>query len=66
MLFVNPQRDHVAQGLGDDAWRAGPVFEGAASEVGVVVRLNDTPGDCLVDRDVGGEVALQEPIFWFI
>ena len=58
MLFVNPQRDHAAQGLGDDAWRAGSVFEGAASEVDVVVRLNDSPGDCLVDRDGGGEVAL--------
>ena len=58
MLFVNPQRDHAAQGLGDDAWRAGPVFEGVASEVGVVVSLNDAHGDGLVDRDAGGEVAL--------
>ena len=58
LLFVNSQRDRAAQGLGDDAWGAGPVFEGAASEVGVVVRLNDTQGDGLVDRDVGGEVAL--------
>ena len=54
---VDPDEEPVLR-PGDDAWGAGPVFEGAAGEVGVVVRPNDTQGDGLVDRDVGGEVAL--------